>query len=535
MMVVATGLKSSATTDIQLDARDHTRYVKSRLGYDVELLDVGGDFCSVIKLPDDTNEFTYLRSEYLNFLDWDLKEIVASYLRYILERNQNSTIKGKFKFIDRLAQEMTRGVGIDEFLKDVSTQNSPHRQNLIAACKEFLRFALLHEYEGLSFEAYEEFHRLRDYSSKRNSYQSLYMMDEERGPFSSEEIVILSAQVDRESLPLDFRVILDLCLCFGLRPIQISLLKRKDFIEDKITGVRYLNVPRVKQRSRGRRKQFSARLLSERTASLLRLYIDSSPTPNGFEPAELPIFIAPTVRGLEDDGNYRGSHYWGDGNRISSDYFSEEEKRAVLYHKSPCRINYLLWGNEHRLPLSPRTGKKFNLCAYRFRYTVGTQAVMSGCTPEEVADLLDHEGTSSIKHYFRFTHEMWEILENATLNRVEQKQFTAAWMKEGDLKGNVYSQICEPKNFNVIGKCASNSICFEEPAIACYSCNRFCPNKTTSAHVHALEGLIERKDRLAKVSTNNVVSVIDQAIAGCQAAIAYSEGHDVVLISVKDL
>ncbi|BCG21948.1 MULTISPECIES: hypothetical protein [Pseudomonadaceae] len=533
-MISAKDVRLSPTAEIISDIQENERFVSSRLGYRVELLDSKGDFRNVIIVPDDTSEFTYLRSEYINYLDYDLKGIVASYLRYILERNLSSTVRHKFKFIDRLAKELTRGTSLNDFLDEVSALNGRHRQQFISTCKEFLRFALLHEYEWLCLDKYEDFMRLRDYSGRKNSYLSLFMMDEERGPFSKEEITILSAQVDNESLPLAFRLILDLCLCFGLRPIQLSMLKRKDFIKDVVTGVRYLNVPRVKQRSAKRRSKFSSRLLSERTANLLEFYINSSDTPIGFDPGELPIFISPKAIDLEADGNSRGSHYWEDDERISSDYFADEAKMSVQYHKSSCRINYMLWGNEHRLPLSPRTGKRFNLCAYRFRYTVGTQAVMSGCTPEEVADLLDHEGTSSIKHYFRFTHEMWEILEAATLNRIEQKHFTAAWMKEGELKGNVYSQVCEPRNFNVIGKCASKSICFEEPAITCYSCSRFCPNKSTVAHEAALEGLIERKEQLLMISTANVVSVIDQAIAGCHAAIAYSEGNEVLLINSKE-
>jgi hypothetical protein len=36
------------------------------------------------------------------------------------------------------------------------------------------------------------------------------------------------------------------------------------------------------------------------------------------------------------------------------------------------------------------------------------------------------------------------------------------------------------------------------------------------------------------ISTANVVSVIDQAIAGCHAAIAYSEGNEVLLINSKE-
>ncbi|MCY1292484.1 hypothetical protein D9M70_417130 [compost metagenome] len=522
-------------SDAQPDLWKDVTFVKSRLGYDIELFDDNGDFRQVIKLPDDTSEFEYLKSQYLNLMDFELREIATSYLRYIIERYHASTVRVKFKFLDVFAREMSKGIHINEFLDNLPALDGRDKAELISACKEFLRFVLLHGYEDLSLEVYEDFQKLRNYASKQNTYLALFVMDEDRGPFTKEEISVLSAQVDRQSLPLGFRLVLDLCLCFGLRPIQISLLRRKDFIRDKKTGIRYINVPRVKQKSRDRRTQFSSRILTERTADLIQAYIDSAPTPDGVDPAELPIFITPKPVNLERDGNSLGSHYWDDVERLSSDYFSNQSKRTVVYHKSIRKINYMLWGNEHRLPLSPRTGKRFNLCAYRFRYTVGTQAVMSGCTPEELADLLDHNDTNSIKHYFRFTHEMWEILENATLSRVEQKQFTAAWMREGDLEGNIYSHVCEPRNFNVIGKCASRSICFEEPAVACYSCDRFCPNKNTVAHESALEGLVARKDHLLTVSTANVVSVIDQAIAGCRAAIAYSEGHEVVLINTKEI
>lgn len=509
--------------------------VKSRLGYDIELFDEYGGFLSVIKLPDDTGEIIYLKSQYLNLLGIELREVVRSYLRYILERYHASTVRIKYKFLDFFACEISKGVHVKEFLDSLSVLETKEKSAYISACKEFLNFLLLCGYEDLSLEAYEDFLKLRNYSGKDNSYLSLFVMDDARGPFTREEVSVLSGEVDNPSLPLEFRLVLDLCLCFGLRPIQISLLRRKDFIKNYKTGVSYLNVPRVKQNSRSRRVQFSSRILTERTASLIQVYIDSTHNPDGIDSAELPLFINPNPIHLERDGNALGSHYWEDTERLSSDYFSSDSKQAILYQKSSGKINYILWGNEHRLPLSPRTGKKFSLCAYRFRYTVGTQAVMSGCSPEELADLLDHNDTNSIKHYFRFTNEMWEILENATLSRIEQKQFTAAWMREGDLVNNIYSFVCEPRNFNVIGKCSAQSICFEEPAIACYSCERFCPNKDVSAHESALDGLVERKERLLTISTSNVVSVIDQAIAGCRAAIAYSEGQEIVLINLKDV
>ena len=78
---------------------------------------------------------------------------------------------------------------------------------------------------------YEDFHKLRNYSGKENAYLALFVMDDARGPFTREEVSVLSGQVKNQALPLEFRLVLDLCLCFGLRPIQISLLKRKDFIQ----------------------------------------------------------------------------------------------------------------------------------------------------------------------------------------------------------------------------------------------------------------------------------------------------------------
>ncbi|MNG30726.1 hypothetical protein D3C84_1164010 [compost metagenome] len=71
--------------------------------------------------------------------------------------------------------------------------------------------------------------------------------------------------------------------------------------------------------------------------------------------------------------------------------------------------------------------------------------------------------------------------------------------------------------------------------MACYSCKKFCPSKNKSAHINALANLIQRKDNLLLVSTVNVVSVFDQSIAGCHAAIAYSEGKHVTLINEKEL
>jgi hypothetical protein len=362
-------------------------------------------------------------------------------------------------------------------------------------------------------------------------------MDEDNGPFTREELSVLWAEVDNDKHPIPLRLLLDLCLSFGLRPIQISLLKRKDFIREPITGLSYLHVPRVKNSTRYRREQFSVRILEERTADLIERYIQSVDIQlDGVNSEELPIFISMKPVNLERQSNVKGSSKWHDESRRSKDYYEEKFKQSYVYHRPAVSLRHMLSYAEIKLPFSPRTGERFNLHPYRFRYTVGTQAVMSGCTPEEVADLLDHSNTLCVKHYFRFTREMWEILEQATLSRIEQHHFTAAWLREDDLKGNIYARLVyESRSFTAIGKCATETACYEEPAVACYTCNRFCPNKNASAHLKALENLVQRKEHLLSSSTNNVVSVLDQSIAGCQAAIAYAAGEQVMLINVTEV
>ena len=159
---------------------------------------------------------------------------------------------------------------------------------------------------------------------------------------------------------------------------------------------------------------------------------------------------------------------------------------------------------------------------------------MEGKTEAEVMDLLDHSQGGSVKHYFRYTHEMNEILNEATNKRVEQQHFVAAWTREGDQTGNIYGEeIVEKKYFTSIGKCQKGAPCSFEPAVACYQCDKFCPNKDADAHKKALETLDERRQEVLDTSTGAVVHQFDSAIAGCKAAIAYSEGEQIQILEVK--
>ncbi|MCQ4504213.1 site-specific integrase, partial [Vibrio parahaemolyticus] len=65
-------------------------------------------------------------------------------------------------------------------------------------------------------------------------------------------------------------------------------------------------------------------------------------------------------------------------------FFRDINKPDLAFHVDPQTITKRLNAFSAHLPLSPRTGKKFHLKAYRFRYTIGTNAVIEGMTEEEV-------------------------------------------------------------------------------------------------------------------------------------------------------
>ncbi len=92
-------------------------------------------------------------------------------------------------------------------------------------------------------------------------------------PFTREELRVLNEALKNEDIFIADRLILALCIQFGLRPIELSLLKEVDFIEDVDLGLCYLNIPRIKQKgAQFRREDFTKRILDEELAELISRY-----------------------------------------------------------------------------------------------------------------------------------------------------------------------------------------------------------------------------------------------------------------------
>lgn len=521
------------------------RFIKSRLGYDIEIRDESGAWLREIRLPDDIGRTYTLDTSSIFTGVSKFDEILSTLSSYLIQNYMAGTIKEYFAGISIVTSYFLQDNNLkNSFLKSVEIARNSTQLKAIKALSEWL---IVHEYVGYDYDFHSEISKL-SFGGQSNQYLTLFNLDAELGPFVSEEMEILQAAIKNPHIHLEDRVILSLFIAFGLRPIQVSLLKQKDLIRSRETGLIFLNIPRVKQGQKFRREQFTKRLLSDELADMLEELIEIHRKVYADINTEDPPLIMRRTKGfIGNEHPYRlqsksSRFFESEKSEMAQpiamqkyqELYDSSNKSDSGYHLSNQGVTYRLQSIVGFLPNSPRTDRPFNLFPYRFRYTLGTNAVMEGKTEAEVMDLLDHSQGGSVKHYFRYTHEMNEILNEATNKRVEQQHFVAAWTREGDQTGNIYGEeIVEKKYFTSVGKCQKGSPCSFEPAVACYQCDKFCPNKDADAHKKALETLDERRQEVLDTSTGAVVHQFDSAIAGCKAAISYSEGEQIQFLEVK--
>lgn len=522
------------------------RFAQSRLGLRIELSTENSFFSEVKILDTDSVPVTIHPRRWLTG-NQELDRVMRPFLISVIERYMPKTVGYYEKSISLFIDIYNDLQDINDALSEAVLVSSSKGLTDIAAIRNLIRWLIAYEVAGLDLDLSEEILSLV-YGGSQNAYLALYSLDAENGPFVREELCILQKAALDPDLHLEDRSVLKLCLEFGLRPIQIALLKQSDFIVDNNIGLAYLRIPRVKQRNQHRRTEFTERLVSDELAEMLRKLIEahrqvySQPAAQfDYDPDSSPLIMRRHSFYSSNNPNHpyitTRNSYSDVNKRISNTHhqrqlYTDAGWEDITHHATASGINYRLECIAEKLPLSPRTGLPFKMNAYRFRYTLGTNAVTNGLTEIEVADLLDHSVTGSVKHYFHYTHEMFEILEEATLDRVENKFFTAAWAKE-TMKGNIYDiDVVEPNTAITIGKCQKGSPCALEPAVACYQCDKFRPNKDEKGHKKALTSLKERAEQAAQVSNRSVAHQFDEAIAGCTAAVAYAEGEQV--FSIQD-
>ncbi|UUO24653.1 site-specific integrase [Colwellia sp. M166] len=317
------------------------RTFTSRLGYKVELLDESGEFNSSVKLADDTSGVSYLYFDGFSSLESELKEHLKNFYIYLLPRYLPGTMRHYHDAIKLVISAVGEGEILEGAIEIAMNVNPAMNVNVM---KSFAQFLILNEYEGLSYDKAEEILMLEGYSVNTNGYLNLFTLDDEMGPFTREELRILNEVTKNTEIEVADRLLLTLCLQFGLRRIQISLLKESDFIEDETLGVCYLNVPRVKQGAQFRRTEFSKRFVDDELSTLIKSVLKDNFKKYGkLGLSSPPLFYRKRsqVNNLEKFPQPK-----------NLDKYSEVEKIHYAHHISPSVIGNRLSPLSKKLPLA---------------------------------------------------------------------------------------------------------------------------------------------------------------------------------------
>lgn len=332
-----------------------------------------------------------------------------------------------------------------------------------------------------------------------NNYLRVTMLDHEHGPFVQHEIQAIAEGLDDEDITAEERAMVRLLMCFGLRPIQVRLLREDDLVFDPITEEHYLQVPRVKgKRARHRRKHFTRRgpLTPELVADIEAMLNDERRLvpPRGCARA---LFRAQRAHPHVLAGPFR----------------------EYAYHANRNYVSTMLGHAEMKLNIPSRyTGERLNLTAYRFRYTIATTMVLNGCSPADVAMALDHDSLESVHHYFRYTDDVAEYLDATIGGSEDHQRASAQWAGFVD---DDYPQGSTIRLDDVagLGKCLKDAPCAYHPAVSCYGCRRFKPFKGGD-HAAALGNIETLVERYRDTSSGPVKQQLDYALDQAQRIVA---------------
>ncbi|WP_323794755.1 site-specific integrase [Nisaea sp.] len=131
---------------------------------------------------------------------------------------------------------------------------------------------------------------------------------------------------------------------------------------------------------------------------------------------------------------------------------------------------------------SDRTKGPIHITPYRFRYTLATRAIAQGATDAQVARLLTHKNTNSIKHY-RASLASLQMPINEAIG--EEMDFFAGVFSGGII--NDFDEATNSGNYNrlirdfermtgkKIGACGAKTDCYLDAPRACLTCFLFEP------------------------------------------------------------
>lgn len=355
-------------------------------------------------------------------------------------------------------------------------------------------------------------------------------LDPDEGPFSPFEFQAIITRTNEYladgKLSLYEAALIKIFCATGRRPGQIASLKVKDlYISKKYqfkngNNPHVLNIPKAKIRDGSFfRFAFNEVGIRENLAQILLEHIQilnqklSKKIERELseeELAELPLFY---------DMNKLSLLNWNNKTEILQILPKE------IVHLPIDDLTYKLRQAVRKLGIRAReTGKPIHITAYRFRYTLGTNAARQKAGVNVIAKLLDHSDTQNAHCYVQSVPELAQQI-SAIMDENLRKYadaFQGLIVKdeaEAQLKLTDANRIsCVEKDCNV-GSCGTHHYCHDHAPIACYLCNKFMPWATAPHHLILDQLIKEREDLINMGCSLEVTAVNDRAIIAVQQVI----------------
>lgn len=355
-------------------------------------------------------------------------------------------------------------------------------------------------------------------------------LDPNEGPFSPFEFQAIITRTNEylaENKISYYEAALIRVFCAtGRRPIQVAGLKVKDlYVSDKYdfnnkNEVHILNIPRAKVRgASGFRFAFNEvgiresiaqiifehiRILKQKLSRAIKRELSVQ------EFAELPLFY--------------------DLDKLANlDWNNEKEILKILpkeiIHLPTNELTQLLKGAVRKLGVRSReTGKPIYITAYRFRYTLGTNAARQKAGVNVIAKLLDHHDIQNAQCYVQSVPEIAQQI-SSIMDESLRKYADAFQGKVVKNEVEAQSQVKDANRISSveqdcgIGSCGTYQYCNDHAPVACYLCSKFMP-WAKAPHYLILEQLIKERDDLITIGCSlEVASVNDRAIIAVQQVI----------------
>lgn len=316
---------------------------------------------------------------------------------------------------------------------------------------------------------------------------------------------------------------------WGLRPIQMALLRPEDYGRDTLGP--FIMVPSVKgiRRSRLRRAKgnFVKRYIADDTAEAVEAQIEAAPEQAKLVvararrildelglPFDIPLPLFPCrertedrLRRLCENQSLRPYALHADSTWVS------RAVRALTWQLGLKNIRANIRGDRDEL---------LEISAYRLRRTKGTSMVLSGATPEEVAQALDHQDAAHVAHYFRYNRELHDFINQVHASNPDIAMAVKMWSgRFADDRATGASDA----TVGGLGRCRRGSPCPYHPTVTCYACHRFRPLRSAD-HRGALKNIEELQRAIAAESTGPIAQQLEAAIFGAKSVIRAIEEEE---------